>query len=867
MDWRNKLGYDIGSYANKQNKNPSLDQVDLTNNLSPLTNFILNSFVDCIDNKNLIVTFPNETFRPKLLLAHLYTKIFHKSTLIFTGTNQSTSNENSNKTLSNNYQLLNRDGGTYLFYDIPITIYKHDRDTDEDKLFLEMYLPRANKKFKQNRKEIIKNDLLNRNDPKIILSYQSNFGKVQTTVSNVILEDESIVDDEEEHDFDLNIGCIILEDADRFISNQFQCKMFIEWIKKHIKKDMRIVLHFNNPDNEYIEDIKKELDSLVISFNKSLLMSNSTLSKESLNYFENVNQKSTFNLIERYNIDSEYYFKDNLDIKICTDNIESNGIDELFINAREKSNLIDAKKLKYSQLFYSSRKLMYDMYNLSINPAFYRFGTKFPQWHSTSIENFLEMYRNTVIKDEKEDYKLTVLHFINSLSNLYVRFSHTKKFGEEKTFSLKGKDYKLFDILSKKDILFGEGSKIVVGTVTKTEPNQIKEIIRNNNLFNLQDIEIEFIGNLNKRIQNKQEKILILPGLVPDKYLSKLYEPYIKILILSYEGLNEQMVKKQISILKNPSLEYEKKSLDSIKEIYDYLHLPTDTGIFADYFIRVKKHDKIIKERKRQLEEEKGYQTTFSLNGQYKTEEDGNIHFPTYEEFMANWSKSNIEVEKNNETEEETVEYESVKFNLFNLATNEYSIKKLPVTKTFFTFKDDNVSNGEELSPNQIEENDYILIIENNVRRSLLDLVLEINNLEASINSEEIEYWKEKLLAYLDSNNMTIMGFYDKYLDLGGTRKYQSVMQWAKGMVLGPQKAEDLRLIGEVIGDKYITTNYEDIMDTIKQVRSYHMSTGRKLKKMINYIISDEDISSLNKEELIIYDSIKDGIYKVIEKK
>ena len=63
-----------------------------------------------------------------------------------------------------------------------------------------------------------------------------------------------------------------------------------------------------------------------------------------------------------------------------------------------------------------------------------------------------------------------------------------------------------------------------------------------------------------------------------------------------------------------------------------------------------------------------------------------------------------------------------------------------------------------------------------------------------------------------------------------------------------------------------ITNQYRLIFRQIALVRNSHRLIGRKLKKMIKSILTDEylDVSSLNDSEYLIYENIQNGIYKIV---
>lgn len=129
-----------------------------------------------------------------------------------------------------------------------------------------------------------------------------------------------------------------------------------------------------------------------------------------------------------------------------------------------------------------------------------------------------------------------------------------------------------------------------------------------------------------------------------------------------------------------------------------------------------------------------------------------------------------------------------------------------------------------------------------------------------------VEYWKLEFLNYVESNNLKYTEIYDIYCNLGGDKTYQAVMQWCKGETIGPQSPDDLLIIGNILDNYFIMDHYQSIFQQISLVRTSHRLVGRKLKKMIKSILTDEylDVSSLNDREYLIYENIQNGIYKIV---
>ena len=67
---------EINSF-NPKNRNGSIDNVNLSKDLSPLTKFILNVYNNLMDN-NIIINFPEPYLKLIPLLSYLYADKFHK---------------------------------------------------------------------------------------------------------------------------------------------------------------------------------------------------------------------------------------------------------------------------------------------------------------------------------------------------------------------------------------------------------------------------------------------------------------------------------------------------------------------------------------------------------------------------------------------------------------------------------------------------------------------------------------------------------------------------------------------------------------------------------------------------------------------
>lgn len=176
--------------------------------------------------------------------------------------------------------------------------------------------------------------------------------------------------------------------------------------------------------------------------------------------------------------------------------------------------------------------------------------------------------------------------------------------------------------------------------------------------------------------------------------------------------------------------------------------------------------------------------------------------------------------------------------------------------------------NIQEGSPKDLKPGNFVVVIDNDEKKTLLQLIIEIYDLESTIDKEIIEFWKERLMLFIKDTGIKYRELFDVYSDFGGQKHYQTVMNWAKGGVIGPEDSIDLYYIGKILNEPVLEENYELIAHEIEKVRNIHRTTGRKLKNVIKSVIFEGnslDAQNLNYEEYLFYEKVKSGIYQVID--
>lgn len=64
----------------------------------------------------------------------------------------------------------------------------------------------------------------------------------------------------------------------------------------------------------------------------------------------------------------------------------------------------------------------------------------------------------------------------------------------------------------------------------------------------------------------------------------------------------------------------------------------------------------------------------------------------------------------------------------------------------------------------------------------------------------------------------------------------QTVRLWVVGVTIGPDDPEDIRRLGEVLGDDLLVGRYPDIYDAIRELRGAHVRLGRRLARMARHV-------------------------------
>lgn len=815
---------------------------NLSENVSPLTKFFLNTFVNTMDKKNIIVTFPDNILRPLPIIAYSYSFLNKKSTLVFTSNTRGLEKKSPREIHNLDYYMLNWEGD-YLFYDIPIGyLFK-------DKVEAKVQMPLATKKFKKTHIEHLKRNFIETDGPKILL-YADNGTKIIENVNSILLDNNAKF--KKHLNFDL--GCVVFENMDRYVNSKYTTKQFVNWIKNYMNDDINFVFHFSNPNSPFINYISEKTNSFVIPFTHGILTNNHGIIQPSMDYFSKI--KVGEEVVEKYNLDRPYFYNDDSDISILEPLIEAGNIDHYFLEAKNLLKRIDEGSIYNKKIYYRSLGLLYSLQDLIINPAKYkiRYGDYEIDWRFFSIPEFLGMFTNKLNKENSLN-QLILEEYISQLENIYSEISRCKRFGEENSYNRIGKDYKIIDVILNKESYFSKDTQLIIGAYSNSESSVLKQKLED---LNISDIEIRHIGWLNKSNFDRSEYSLLLPGPLPVRHFSELLRSYKKIIVLAYDGYNFNRISDQIKLVNDYSISEEIISMNYFKQIYDYLGVPQTDSLFNDYKERIDK----LEIEKDPIIDDKPLDSFDKIKNLIK------IESTEYKEDLDNLGRmiTNIKEEKNKEIKK-PISSESIEFSLLNLENGLKYVKLLPVEKTYFFLKNIGAK-VEECSPKDLKPGNFVIILENDEKKTLLQLIIEMYDLESNIDREIIEFWKERLMLFMKDTGIKYRELYNVYSQFGGQKHYQTVLNWAKGKVIGPEDPKDLHFIGKILGENILKDNYWLISEEIEKVRNIHRITGRRLKNVIKAIIFEGnslDAQNLNYEEYLIYEKVKNGIYEIQE--
>ena len=848
-----KLWHDLVEdifYLNPE-KRGAPSRVRLSGCLSPATNLLLNVFTNSITTKNLIVTYPSTILKPISLLSYLYASKTKRSVYVLS---QSISSQKFFKPIdfhTKNYNLMCKDRGQYLFEEFPIGTVK------DGTISACIYLPRASRDMKDSFMSYYVSNFTKKDKTRILFDTSEEDHRIVDHITKAEINTVSF-----KADFKINNGLFIFENIDRFVNSSYTCEYFIKWLEKFHKEDIKFLFHFSNTESAHISCIKEKFECLVLPLNKTLITENRALKNQSIVYFkmnESLKQENEF--FNRLNIDTQenYGFRENIEVQ---QPFMKNGNLDLYIqNIRNVRKKINEDGLINKRIYYKIMKLTYLISNLLINPAKYKesFFDSVYGWRYLSFGQLINIFSKEISK-EMHPNKLWLSYVLDNLFNLFLELKECKRYGEEKSFKRISKEHQILEIIHNTD----NSENKLIATSTSYERNRLIETIQTKETNTI----VLTLDQIQRSIFDRTLYHLFIPGPLRIQYFAEFLKAYKSIKILVYDGSNLKTALEQIKLVDEFSLRKERISMEYLHEIYNFLNLP-ECDIFQDFRDRLER-DSTLEEKKITSEEEERDVGEQSINLRKELEK--------MIKSSSDFSSLNILEMEINEIENNDIKYnisnkeiekfeERIYYNVLleRRDSGEQLSRKLIVGKPYLSI---NESTGdlEELTPKNLEPGSLIVILDDDERKTLLQLILEVYNFEEFMDQKLVEHWQSKLAEYIEYHDTQLEEFYQRYKEYGGKRKKETVKGWTKGSVLGPQNESDLRIIAKIIEDEYLFEEYKIMYLEIEKLRRIHRTVGKMIKKIATIMITGRiNMSKLSFEELTLYDKISNGLYRIIE--
>lgn len=863
--WKELFDYSITAKSSDRDVHREallVNHRDLSQNfLSPVTNLMLNSVFKIFDSEdNLIINFPKKILKPIPLIAYIFAEMKSKSVLVFTA-----GNINNKKDLirvhNDNYYLLsliNKWGSSANLYENCSMGYLKKRGELSYKFFLPHASPAYKRQLNQNMNEILGDE----NKPKIVLMGSSSLTSLTSTINRISIDNDEFDDENIKDNLDLDIGCIIFENADKYFSSKHNAEFFVKWLNENISDDIKIIFHFSNHDLHYLDYIKELTKAKVISFNGGVIKNNDILIESSLSYFE---KADNLEIVGKYNLDDESDYCYDSKIVLDDEILNKGNLDYFTYSAKKLSDYINDDEIGANSLYFNAQKLFLDLNNLTINPAFLKFQIRYQgSFIYVTVLQFIDLFESS-LKYESAHNRVYLQRYLSLLTQFYYELSKRKRFNEPDSYKNIGKDYRILEIVQNKEKYFGNDNDVIIGTFYNTEPG-----ILNNQLNDVSNVEVKYMGNLIREYVNSSNLNLLLPGFVPPRFLSELYKDYSKIFILNYDGFNRKNIAQQINSIENPSIVDETKVMDYFLELYDYIGFNKDNAFVNNYKRRLEKENITHDPSKQDIPQEPTSEEYVESPDEETENYDDYLNIIKNIEDRISTQSTPI-IPSGGSSSNQYLNIKTVDLNLIITNNNTQVTKTVPAKSKYLHFKDYGaLEDAYEIKAEDLSKGDYVIILDNE-RISFIDLFIEIFKLEENIDKNLAEYWKDKISLFVEENNLSYEEFHELYKKEGGKMGIQTIRNWLKGKNISPRDYKtDLMYLSRVMNDEFLLNNIDVMGEEFRKIKSMHIAMGRNLKAIMKGIIVDDfslNYDSLSLEEQTMHNIIKNSVYQVISVK
>ncbi len=820
-------------------------------NLSPLTNFILNTFEKTNFSHHVVISTPSQNLNPIPLIAFLYMNSLSKS-VIALANQTSFDDESPAKLYEKNYYLLAFNNGIpYVFERFPCG------SLSNKKVDVKPFLPRAKPGIKRQYIDKIKRDFSNSKTPRFLIC-----GSRNTASLNGIIETLVEGSTQDSLNIKINVGLIIIENADRFFNSMKGLRIFLNWIKPFADLGAKFVIHFSNPNSEFIRVVDKEMDAVVLNFGYPLIKHNSEIVKQWSDYrqpYSYDDKKKEKIALDKFNWDTESLYDYSPIIKIWKE-LPPGNLERHYNKFREIMKDTIVRKLKKKEQFRFLCNVGYNMPRISMDLRHYK--TLFPieaGYRYRSIDTILEYY-NSFLDENEGEYDYVVEGLLTEIASMFDDIKSRLRYDLRSHKSATSKYKSLIEFLETGDV----SDSLVICVNSAFERNWLSRdpLIAEHidKSINEREIRIIDIRNL-KRVNFDRSRfsILFMFDMMPSDF-SEILRTYNNIYYICYSGREANYINKSKEIQAHSSLFLEKYSIDSMRKLLTILKGNPKDPIILDFEKRVKLFEKI--NGVDDIDKETGDDVLVD-----KEEFIGKILGNFGAEILENYEPlERVEKEVNDLKVEAVNEGNSVEMKVKNLYSQETKTIKLIPSKIYMFLKSSDTTKILDGYPKSLQPGNMLILPEDNVRSDFVDILFELKGIDAIIDKDMIHEWHEVLTEHLEKNDFDAAKFWLVYKKLGGDKKLGTIENWIAGSVVGPRDYQDLKILTLLSGSVELHETRKIIYGEMQRWRTYRRQAGRKISKVIKVIIG-KDISvktDLGFEENVILQMIEKSIYQVL---
>jgi hypothetical protein len=155
-------------------------------------------------------------------------------------------------------------------------------------------------------------------------------------------------------------------------------------------------------------------------------------------------------------------------------------------------------------------------------------------------------------------------------------------------------------------------------------------------------------------------------------------------------------------------------------------------------------------------------------------------------------------------------------------------------------------------SAERIAPGDELLLLDGEVRKDLLGKVLEVAEdvPELAAPAAWVDYWRDALRRAHHTFE-SYEALHEELERHGCSKQTQTVRLWVVGQTIGPEDPEDVRRLGECLGDRSLTENYQRVAEAMRSLRTAHQRLGRRLGELMRDVGGATAVGTIKEDEII----------------